>query len=211
MLLTLPFGLLFGFFGSMPSAGPSSLLVFDRGLRGAFRSAMALAAGAALAESGYAFLAYWGMGELFTRHPELLLASRGAAACILTALGLWFVFHKDKEGAAGEREHVRSSFALGLGVTAMNPTFLATWTAAVAVLHSTRLLPPTLLAAGPFAIGVGLGIFAWFAVTLALIRRYRERFSPATVRRALQVVGVALVGMGIWAAISFARSVWAGA
>jgi threonine/homoserine/homoserine lactone efflux protein len=66
---------------------------------------------------------------------------------------------------------VRSSFALGLGLTALNPTFLATWSAAVAVLHSTGMVPASLAAAVPFAAGAGAGIFSWFAVMLALLRR----------------------------------------
>ena len=211
MLIALPFGLLFGFIGSMPLAGPIALLVFSRGLRGAYRSGLLVAAGSAIAESGWAFLAYWGTGELVTRHPQLVLASRAVAAAILIALGLWFVLHKDRPDVAQPPVRTGSSFVLGLGLTALNPTFLATWTAAVAVLHSTGLVPPTLAAAAPFALGAGLGIFSWFAMMLALMRRYRERFRPATLCRILQLIGVALLAMGGWGAIAFVRSFWPGA
>jgi len=207
MLLALLFGFLFGFVGSIPLAGPIALLVFMRGLHGAARSGLAIAVGAALAESGYAFLAYCGMGELLSRFPLLALASRGAAALILLALGAWFVVQHGGARPPDERAlHVHSSFALGFGITALNPTFLATWTAAVTVLHSLAIVPPTLAAAGPFALGVAAGIVAWFALMLAAIARWRDRFAPATVRRVLQVVGAALLAMGAWAAVTFVRA-----
>jgi threonine/homoserine/homoserine lactone efflux protein len=207
VLLALPFGFLCGFIGSMPLAGPIALLVFGRGVRGAFRSGLAIALGSAIAESGYAFLAYWGVGELLSRHSELVLASRGLASVILGGLGLYFTFHPASAGGAGESPPVRSSFVLGFGITALNPTFIATWTLAVTLLHSTALLPPTLVAAAPFAVGVGLGIFSWFALMLELMHRYRSRFQARTLDRILQTVGVVLLGTGLWGAVVFVRAV----
>jgi threonine/homoserine/homoserine lactone efflux protein len=45
-------GFAFGFVGSIPVAGPIAALVLSRGLEGRARSALSLAAGAALAEAG---------------------------------------------------------------------------------------------------------------------------------------------------------------
>ena len=208
MLPALLFGLLFGFVGSMPLAGPISLMVFTRGLGGAWRGGLAIAAGAALAEGGYAFLAYWGMGELLTRLPVLALVARGLAALILVGLGVWFLRAQPASPSARRLpDHLRSSFAIGLGVTALNPTLLATWTAAAAVLHSLRVVAPTLGAAGPFALGVAVGIAGWFALLLAAIDRYRDRFHPELVRVVLRVVGALLIAMGAWAAVALIVSV----
>jgi len=147
------------------------------------------------------------MGALLSRFPLLSLASRGAAAVILLGLGVWFVVQHGSASPPDERaRHVRSSFAIGFGITALNPTFLATWTAAVTVLHSLAVVPPTLAAAAPFALGVAAGIVAWFALMLAAIARWRDRFQPGTVRRVLQVVGVGLLAMGAWAAVAFVRA-----
>lgn len=206
MLLALLFGFLMGFFGSMPLAGPIALLVFMRGLGGAHRSAMAIAAGAAIAEAGYAFLAFWGMSELTARFPSLVVASRGAGALILLGLGVYFAT-RATEAVQVElpRERARSSFALGLSITALNPTFLATWTAAVAVVQSTRVIPPDAQAAGPFALGVAGGIVGWFWLMVLALRRWRDRFRPQTVGIVLRFVGAALAAMGVWAAINFVR------
>jgi len=207
MLLALLFGFLFGFIGSMPLAGPIAVLVFRHGLRQQSRAGLALAAGAALAESAYAFLAYWGMGALLVRFPVMATVSRGAAVLILLGLGVWFVLQKTSDVEPKDRRvRARSSFALGLIITSLNPTFLATWSAAVTVLHSLQLVPRSLVAAFPFALGVGVGIVGWFWLMLALIRRYHDRLHPETLRRLLQAVGVVLIASGLWAAVSFARA-----
>ncbi|HEY3446787.1 MAG TPA: LysE family transporter [Myxococcales bacterium] len=208
MVLAALFGFAFGFFGSMPLAGPIAVLVFARGLSRAYRSGAAIAAGSAIAESGYAFLAYWGMSELVSRFPVAVLAAKGVAVAILFGLGVAFVLKKAGTwaGSAGEDQQVRSSFALGLGITALNPTFLATWSAAVAVLHSTRLVPATLVAAFPFALCAGAGIFVWFVLMLALLRRSEGKLRPEWVGWAMRAVGVALLGMGVWAAVDLARA-----
>ena len=52
-------GILLGFVGSIPAAGPLLLLVIASGLEGQRRRALALAAGGALAESLYVALAFW--------------------------------------------------------------------------------------------------------------------------------------------------------
>ncbi|MGC4121192.1 MAG: LysE family transporter [Myxococcales bacterium] len=209
MVLAALFGFAFGFFGSMPLAGPIAVLVLARGLARAYRSGTAIAAGSAIAESGYAFLAYWGMSELVARFPVAVLVAKGLAVAILFGLGVVFLLKKSETWGRGdeEDEQVRSSFALGLGITALNPTFLATWSAAVAVLHSTRLVPATLTAAVPFAASAGAGIFTWFILMLALLRRTEGRLQPSVIAWAMRAVGVALLGMGAWAAVDFAKAV----
>src|SRR4051812_6624410 len=119
MLWALLFGFLFGFIGSMPLAGPIAVLVFGRGLRGRFRSGMLIALGAALAESFYAFLAYWGLSRLLDAHPVLVLVSRAVAATILLGLGAFFVtrHHPAADQPGSDEEHEKSSFTVGFLIT----------------------------------------------------------------------------------------------
>jgi len=206
VLLVLPIGFAFGFFGSMPLAGPIALLVFTRGLRRDYRAGLAIAGGAAIAESGYALFAYWGFGELLTRFPVLGVISKAAATLILFALGVWFVLVRPPDpAAAAPPTATRSGFALGFGITALNPTFLATWTAAVAVLHSFVEIPVSLAAALGFSLSAGVGIFAWFWALLAVMRRWEGRFQPRLVRVAIAGVGALLLAMGVWNAVGLAR------
>ena len=55
----------------------------------------------------------------------------------------------------------------------------------------------------PFALGCAIGIMGWFSTLLALIRRYRERFSEAILRRVIRVVGGLLILGGMWFAWRF--------
>ncbi len=206
MLPPLAFGFLFGFVGSMPLAGPISALVFARGLCGRYRSGQLIAAGAGIAESLYAFLAYWGMSQLLQRYSWVVLASRGAAAIILSALGVLFLTrHPRAVSPPGEPEREKSSLAIGFAITLLNPTFLATWTAAVAVLHAAGFVRPSALSASLFAAGVLAGIVGWFWLLLRLMRRYRDRFRPSTLDRVLQAIGALLLATGLGFAARFAQ------
>ena len=169
-----------GFVGSIPVAGPIAALVFRRGLEDRARSAFYLAAGAALAEGVYAYLAFWGFAELLTGYAWIELASRTAAAVILIGLGLHFVRRAAAEAApaaSDPRSGNTRSFLLGLAITALNPALVAGWAAAVAALYSLDLVRFDPRAALPFSLGACAGIGAWFATLLVLLRRFRTRLS----------------------------------
>ena len=54
----------------------------------------------------------------------------------------------------------------GFSLTAVNPTLVVTWTAAVGAAHSMGVLRVRALDAFPFAAGAGTGIVAWFVLFL---------------------------------------------
>ena len=199
------FGFLFGFFGSVPVAGPVAILVFSRGLQDRARSALYLAAGSAIAESVYAYFAFWGFSELLAAYPWVDPITRGAAAVILCGLGGHFAFRRmDVERPPPDpRVGNKRSFFLGLTITALNPTLIATWTAAVAALHSFDIVVFDAHRALPFSIGVCTGICAWFALMLVLLARYKERLQRATIERMVRLMGVLLIGLGLVFAVRF--------
>lgn len=197
--LAILFGFLFGFVGSMPVAGPIAALVLARSLQGRYPSAVAIAAGAALAESLYAALTFWGLAALIARYPVIVPVSRGLAAGILCALGVVFLFAKVPEPSeTPPEEGWRRSALLGFSITALNPTLVATWTAASATLAGTGWLVVTPLLALPFALAACAGIVVWFVLLVRLVRHYQGRFRPETLRRVLQGTGGALLGVGAW-------------
>jgi threonine/homoserine/homoserine lactone efflux protein len=192
----------------MPLAGPIGILVFGRGLQKRARSGFYLAVGSALAESVYAYLAFWGFSKLLAAHAWIQPISRGVAALILIALGLRFassnpapeVISYPPEASAGHKR----SFLLGVTVAALNPTLIVTWSGAVTALHSFDLVAFDSSRALPFSLGVCCGISAWFAVLLTLLARYRRRFQRATLDRTLRVLGVLLTLLGLFFAARFA-------
>lgn len=208
-------GFALGFVGSMPLVGPIAILVFTRGVEDRARNGMYLACGAALAESGYAYLAFWGFSELLHRYAWIEPTTRALGAVILTALGLRFALQGGRL-PAGRTESMgevgnKRSFLLGFAVTALNPALIATWTLALTTLYLFHSVAFGAARALPFSIGVGLGIVSWFATLLALLGRYRERFQPATLTRAVRLMGVALTLVGLTFAARFVMYLRAGA
>jgi len=99
--------------------------------------------------------------------------------------------------AAG-RERLWRAFGVGLSVTLLNPTLLATWAAAATTIMSMNLFPVAGSHALPFSIGVAFGACAWFFLLVALLSRYRDRFSPLAMQRVIRGMGYGLVALGLW-------------
>ena len=197
-------GFVLGFVTSIPVAGPISILVFSRGLEDRQRSGVFLAMGAAVAESVYAYLAFWGFSELLLMYPWIEPISRGLAAVLLTALGARFAL-KGPSGPPAEGQSPKTgskrNFLLGFTITALNPTLLATWPALMTLVHSLEIVTFSSSRALPFSIGVCLGISIWFAVLLALLQRFKGRLRSSTLDAIVRVMGIALIGLGLYFAV----------
>src|SRR6185312_8306918 len=89
--------LVFGFVGSMPLAGPISVMVVARAARKQFGEALHVGLGAAGAEAIYAGIAFFGFTTILARHPVVVPISHGVTAVVLLALGARFAFWKLKE------------------------------------------------------------------------------------------------------------------
>lgn len=200
-------GFAIGFVTSMPVAGPISLIVFGRGLQGRGQSGGYLAFGSAIAESSYAYLAFWGFSTLLAQHAWIEPVSRGVSAVLLTALGVRFArMHTAAPSEApvdGRSVGNKRSFLLGLTITALNPTLIATWGAVVAALHSADIVPFGPGNALPFAVGVGCGSACWFVVLLNLLGRYKSRFPAETLDKVIRVMGIFAIGVGLYFALRF--------
>src|SRR5580692_12304589 len=118
----------------MPIAGPIAAIVVSKGLENKTRAGLCIAVGAAVAESAYAFMAFWGLTSVLSRFPILLPASRLFGCVLLIALGSYFAGRKKKDEQRPRDETDRLGYQnvlFGLTMTAVNPTLLVTWTAAV--------------------------------------------------------------------------------
>ncbi len=200
-------GFVFGFVGSMPVAGPVAVIVFGRGIEDRGRSGLYIAIGSAFAESVYAYLAFWGFSAFLTKYGWIETVSTVAAAVILSALGLRFMLKKASErppDAPKPRVGKKRNFVLGFMLTALNPTLIATWTAAVTTVYSLDIVNFDESGALPFSLGAATGIVAWFALLLYLLRRFRARVSPAVLDKVLKVMGAFLLLLGIGIALRFA-------
>jgi threonine/homoserine/homoserine lactone efflux protein len=199
--------LVFGFVGSMPLAGPISVMVVARAAQKQFGEALRVGLGASAAEAMYAGIAFFGFTTILEHHPVLVPISHGVTAVVLLALGVWFVFWKPKEKEDKEKNRA-GTVLVGFTVSALNPTLLVTWTGAVAFLFSKGLGEVSAWAAIPFGACAGVGVASWFAVLVALLRKYGSKMSRSVLTWAVRTLGVALVGLGVWSGVQLVR--WIG-
>ncbi len=208
MIVALILGFALAFAGSMPIAGPISVLVLNRALQDRHRDALALAFGAAIAEGVYAFVAFWGLSSVLLRFPMAVPAARLAGAILLIGIGVYFAMRrgtgdKEKEVNTNGREG-RRGWLPGFVVTLANPTLILTWTTVVTALHSMFSLRVVPIDALPFALGVISGIVGWFASLIWLVRRFKHHLAPRAVDAFIRVLGWIMITTGAvagWRAI----------
>ena len=191
-------GLAMSFIGSIPPTGPIALIVLKRGLNRQNHSAFSLAAGAAVAEAGYAMLAYLGIHLALSYYPVQTSILRIAAGIIL--IGFAAVCYIDSHICRirpVERQYKGANFLLGLSIAGLNPTFLVTWTGAVAAARGAGLIKE--IGNAPFfAAGVILGPVLWFWIMLKILTRHIDIIHPdilKKIERALPIPLLILAGV----------------
>ncbi|HXX66652.1 MAG TPA: LysE family transporter [Polyangiaceae bacterium] len=198
--------LAFGFFGSVPLVGPIAIMVLSRAARRKFDEARRVAVGAAVAEGIYAAIAFWGFTTFLARHSSVVPISHAATAVLLVALGARFVSWRPMDGR--DRRATRSgTVLLGFSVSALNPTLLLTWSAAVAFIYSKGLGNQPPLVAVPFGVSAAAGVGGWLVCFVALLRKYEGKVPRTAMTWAVRVMGVVLVGLGTWSGMQLAK--WA--
>jgi threonine/homoserine/homoserine lactone efflux protein len=194
----------FGFFGSVPLAGPIAVMVVARAARKRFGEARRIAIGAALAEGLYAGAAFFGYTFLLGRRAEVVPISRGATALVLLVLGGYFLSWRHRDGK-DTRENKVGTAILGFTVSAVNPTLLLTWSAAVALLYSKGLRAPAADAA-PFGVCAAGGVAGWFSALVAIMRKYEHRLPDEALTWIVRAMGLMLVGLAAWSAVDFVQA-----
>jgi threonine/homoserine/homoserine lactone efflux protein len=190
-------GLLLSFVGSMTPTGPIALIVLKYGMRRQKKSALFLAAGAALAEAGYALLAYLGIAFALSTNPIAALLLRLILGSILAVFAIvWILKGHAPRHRSMDQEYPGASFVLGLSIAGLNPTFLVTWAGVVAVARGTGLISG-LQAAPAFATGVAAGPILWFWILLRILTHPVKAISPEKlekIEKALPYILLILAG-----------------
>jgi threonine/homoserine/homoserine lactone efflux protein len=191
-------GLTMSFLGSITPTGPIALLVLRRGLRQENSSAISLAAGAAVAEAGYALLAYLGITYVLSRYPLQASVLKLLAGLILMIFAIVCIITRNHPRQVNERNGRHGvNFLMGFSIAGLNPTFLATWAGAVAIARGVGLISE-MSAAPAFAAGVIAGPIIWFVVLIKLLTKCMGRFRPETLvaaEKALPIILFALAGV----------------
>ncbi|WP_257462216.1 LysE family translocator [Archangium lipolyticum] len=197
----------FGFIGSIPLTGPIAVLVFSLGVRKRYGVAVRVGLGAALAEALYATVAFWGFTTFLADRPVILPISHGVSAAVLALLGVYFFRWKpeaEEEVAPSSRWHV-TGFLLGFTLSALNPTLLATWSAAVAFLYSRQLFTFSEVLALPFGAAAGAGVACWELLFVWLLRRYEDQLPRSALSWVVRAMGLLLLAAAFLAGRDLVR------
>ena len=185
------------FVGAQP--GPVSLLCVRSVLRGAFRTGVAIGAGAAIVDLLYASLGVAGAASLL--EIDALRVGLGAlGAIVLAVIGartLWAAFRVRLGGELPEEvASPGRAFATSLAATASNPLTIATWAAIFAAASTASLGGAGGSGAGVVLLlaGVGCGTLTAFTGLSALVALVRSRFGPRLLTAVDVVAGAGLLG-----------------
>jgi putative LysE/RhtB family amino acid efflux pump len=186
-------------FGLLVAAqiGPISLLLIRSVVRGGRASVgIAIGAGAAVVDTGYAALGVAGAGPVLA-HSGLRPVLGVIGAGVIAVLGMRTLWSAFRVRAGGEMDaEVRSprrAFLTSLAATASNPTTIGSWAAIFAAASAAGVARSVGEAAAMLA-GVGIGSLAWFVVLLCGVALARRHVGPRLVRAADAVAGAGLVG-----------------
>ena len=186
-------------FGVLVAAqiGPISLLLIRSVVRGGrVTVGIAIGAGAAVVDTGYAALGIAGVGPVLA-HSGLRPVLGIVGAAVIAVLGFRTLWSAFRVRAGGEMEaEVRSprrAFLTSLAATASNPTTIGSWAAIFAAASAAGVARSAGDAAAMLA-GVGIGSFGWFVVLSGGVALARHHVGTRLVRTADAVAGAGLVG-----------------
>jgi threonine/homoserine/homoserine lactone efflux protein len=198
--------LIFGFMGSMPLAGPIAIMAVARASQGKYSEATRIGLGASAAEGIYAGLAFWGFTTFLARHAIVVPVSRAVTAIVLTAIGFRFVFWFPPRSPRDARENKAGTALLGFSVSAINPTLLLTWSAAVAALYSRGLKEPSPAYAIPFGLCAAAGISGWFFTLAVLFKKFGGKLPETAITWVIRAMGLVLVVLALWSGVKLVYS-----
>ena len=126
----------------------------------------------------------------------------GTAILMVIGLALLGLFSKARTEEEATAIPSGGGFAIGFGITILNPTLIATYGTVVAMIHAAN---PTVLGATnaiAFGLGAGGGAGLWFFTMMRLMKRFRSRFSEQTIGRVSRGTGVFVLAISVWFAVT---------
>ena len=196
-------GVLMGFFGSIPVAGPVALVVVSRGLSGDTRGGLRVTIGAGVAEGVLAAIVFGGLGFAIQEAPGLERLLDWLGVGVLVLIGGWFSWKGlgapsvQAEVTSSAPNHPGRDFALGLSMVVGNPGMIGTWGGAIAALEGTGAVQASVSAAPAFGLGVAFGVVGWFWLGLLALRRWRGSLNGRVVDASVRVIGFILLSLGV--------------
>jgi threonine/homoserine/homoserine lactone efflux protein len=225
-LMALLVGFLTGFLGAIPP-GPLNVTVIRKVSTRRRRDAYRVSLGGALVDALICGFVGLGFGWILEKVVTLRWVKLSLAV-FLIAYGLLILWRDRKhqkppvllpeDGGVNASQPINSEvvasvasvarskrsrmpFLVGLLQGAANPALLVNWTFLIGFLVGHRLIHATLPSGSGFALGVGIGVFGWFALLIELLERLHDHPVGEWIRRSTVWAGVLLILFGAYFAV----------
>jgi threonine/homoserine/homoserine lactone efflux protein len=201
-------GSVLGFLSAVLPLGPVTVLVVHRTLAGDPSGALRFGLGRVPAEMVYCALATFGTVALLERFPVVRTGIEMLAIVMFLAVGAWLLIARASPAAsstdtAAAPQRNRWGFTAGFIVGALNPQYLFSWSAIVAIAVSVAGLQPSMLDRIIFPFAAAFGVTAGYVLLVRFLQRRTERMAGPGVRRLLRVLGVLLIALALWHVVQF--------
>jgi len=194
--------------------GPSSAIIIRRVLVGREREGLAFAAGSVLAEGLACLGAIWGVELALYTVPHLKRILEWGGMLLLFGIGVYFIVGRvpseseTDEFPRTDAASLGGQTVFGFSLTAFNPTLIATWTTVLGVVLSMTSLEFAFWQKWTVPIAVMFGEVLWFAILVAVARRYGARVDQKIIDWLIRGIGVLLVVLAVWSAWQKVLGAW---
>lgn len=195
-------GSFLGFLSAVLPLGPVTVLVVHRTLAGDPAGALRFGLGRVPAEMIYCALATFGTVALLERFPAVRTGIEVLAIAMFLAVGGWLLLARtgpapaNTDAAAPTRN--KWGFTAGFIVGALNPQYLFSWSAIVAIAVSVAGLQPTMVDRVIFPFAAAFGVTLGYMLLVRFLQRRRGHMEGPGVRRVLRGLGVLLIALAAW-------------
>jgi threonine/homoserine/homoserine lactone efflux protein len=196
------FGLLIGFLAAIP-LGPVNVFIASQTLKRDFFHGFLAAATTAVLDFAYCAVALIGFFQIKINVGPALVPVMKVIAGIIVMLVGWRLI-RDSRGFSlpengGKLPPAASKPILGvLALYVTNPSLYIFWVAVAGAMTSHNLVRSSGWKAFAFAGACGLGALVWYSIIVHLLARHQDKLRPQTFRKVLFVLGVLLIGLGLY-------------
>lgn len=195
-MIALIVGCIIGFCTSVP-IGPINLAVMMKGLANKPGQGLMIGAGTGFMDIVYCCAAMFGMSTLIS-NPGIELVFQIATFGIFLIFAVkttFFTIPEAKLQPTEDSPGLKRYLLIGIVLYFSNPSFIAYWITVAGIMHSYRVLQPTTTDDALFAVGTGLGTFAWYFVLLELVKHYKVRFDAVQIQKITRAFGAVLLAI----------------
>jgi len=197
-------GSLLGFLSAVLPLGPVTVLVVHRTLAGDPAGALRFGLGRVPAEMIYCALATFGTVALLERFPVVRTGIEVLAIVMFLAVGAWLLVARagpapvNDDAAESAPRRNKWGFTAGFIVGALNPQYLFSWSAIVAIAVSVAGLRPSMLDRVIFPFSAAFGVTLGYVLLVRFLQRRRGQMEGPAARRVLRSLGVLLIALAAW-------------